>query len=334
MRAQSLFLVGSEQLAWIAADLAEPGPDELLVETIAGAISIGTELPHYLGQSRGTNKTYPVMTGYESVARVLACGSNVTNVRPGDRIVAFYGHRTHAVIPATKALPVPGGVDDDVALLAILSCDVAKGIRKLRPAPDDRVLITGAGTIGLLTLWVLLRYGIHQVDVCEPQAKRRQLATRFGARAVFTPDEQDRNSDGYAYGFECSSRDAAFGLLQHKIRPDGSICILADGNLEPLTLRPEFHQKELHVVGSSDGWDYQDHARWFFEQLHEPSNDQPALLRQLFEWRIEASELPDAFERLAHDADRPIKVFVTFADTRGSTPPVRGYPRLGDGRCR
>lgn len=107
MQAQSLLLVGPEQLAWTAVDLAEPGPDELLVETLAGAISIGTELPHYLGTSRGIAKRYPAMTGYESVARVLVCGTEVTDVKPGDHIVSFYGHRTHAIIPATKAIPVP-----------------------------------------------------------------------------------------------------------------------------------------------------------------------------------------------------------------------------------
>jgi len=312
MRAQSLLLVGPEQLRWTATDLAEPAPDEILVETLAGAISIGTEIPHYLGQSRGIAKKYPSMTGYESVAKVLASGVGVTTVQPGDRIFSFYGHRTHAIIPATKAIPVPDDIDDDIALLAILSCDVAKGIRKLVPSPDSPVLITGAGTIGLLTLWVLLCHGVRHVDVCEPHANRRELASRFGARAVFAPDGQDRITGNYAYGFECSSRDAAFGLLQRALRPDGTICVLADGNLEPLTLLPEFHQNELHVVGSSDGWDYQAHARWFFAQLRDPTSDQSALLRQLFEWRIEASELPETFARLAHATNRPIKVFARY----------------------
>jgi len=308
MRAQSLLLVGPEQLAWTEADLGEPGSDEVLVQTLAGAISIGTELPHYLGQSRGIAQQYPAMTGYESVARVLACGAGVSAVQPSDRIFSFYGHRTHAIIPAAKAIPVPDGIDDDVALLAILSCDAAKGIRKLAPMPDDPVLITGAGPIGLLTLWVLLRYGVRHVDVCEPQANRRDLASRFGARAVFAPDDTDRAADDYAYGFECSSRDPAFGFMQRTLRLDGSICVLADGNLEPLTLLPEFHQKELQIVGSSDGWDYQTHARWFIAQ---PS-DRLELLRQLFEWRIEAGELPIIFDRLAHGVDRPVKVLVRY----------------------
>jgi alcohol dehydrogenase len=308
MRAQSLLLTGPEQLAWTDSDLGEPDPNEILVQTLAGAISIGTELPHYLGDSRGLAPHYPAMTGYESVARVLACGSEVTHIEPGDRIFSFYGHRTHAVIPASKAIPVPNDIDDDIALLAILSCDVAKGIRKLAPSPDDSVLITGAGTIGLLTLWTLVQRGLTQVDLCEPNARRRDLAGRFGAHTVFNPDDLDRITDDYPYGFECSSRDAAFGLLQQKLRPDGTICVLADGNLEPLTLLPQFHQKELHIVGSSDGWDYQAHARWFFTQ---PAG-RLSILRDLFDWRIEANALPDAFTRLAHNPDRPLKVFVRY----------------------
>src|SRR6185437_12637494 len=102
MQAQSLLLVGPEQLRWTTADLGEPGPDEILVETLAGAISVGTEIPHYLGQSRGIAKRYPAMTGYESVARVLARGPEVVDIKPGDRIFSFYGHRTHAIIPVAK----------------------------------------------------------------------------------------------------------------------------------------------------------------------------------------------------------------------------------------
>jgi alcohol dehydrogenase len=323
MPAQSLLLVGPEQLTWTDCHLGEPGPDEILVSTLAGAVSIGIELPHYLGTSRGITKAYPAMTGYESIARVLACGSEVDTIKPGDRIFSFYGHRTHAIIPTSKAIPVPDDVDDEIALFSILSCDVAKGIRALSPAPDDPVLITGASTIGLLTLWILLRYGVRHVDICEPRPNRRDLAGRVGARSAVAPVEQSRIATNYACGFECSSRDTAFGLLQQTIRPGGSICVLADGNLEPLTLQPAFHQKELRIVGSSDGWDYQAHARWFFAQ----PRDRLDILRQLFEWHINASEFPDAFNRLAHGAESPIEVFVRCPQAHSLSAPYAGaYP--------
>src|SRR6185312_13370108 len=285
MQATSLLLVGPEELVWSADELVAPGAHEVLVETLAGAISIGTELPHYLGTSRGDHRDYPVMTGYESVARVLEGGDRVGHLKPGDRIVSFYGHRTHAIVPDDKAICVPDGIDDEMALLSILSCDVAKGVRKLAPQPDDAILISGGGTIGLLTLWTLKRLGVHLVDLFEPLAARRELASRIGARATYDVHEAARIDAVYANGFECSSRDTAFAVLQQKLRNDGAICVLADGNLEPLTLTPAFHRKELRIVGSSDGWDYHAHARWFFEQTR---GDQASPLRQLFTWHVDA----------------------------------------------
>lgn len=309
MRTKSLLLTAPERLEWIESDLPEPGANELLVETLAGAISIGTELPHYLGKSRGIVPVYPAMTGYENVARILACGASVDRLNPGERIVSFYGHRTHALVPEEKAFHVPEHVSDELAILSILSCDVAKGVRKLMPRPQDRVLVTGAGTIGLLTLWTLRQYGPEHVDVIEPQANRRQLASRFGAVDVFSSDCPGLIGDNYHFGFECSSRDAAFAALQRSMRHDGSICVLADGNLEPLLLTPDFHHKELHVVGSSDGWDYHAHARWFFKKA--PGDE--SLLKELFQWTVTADDLPDTFGRLAASKSRPIKVFVRYS---------------------
>ena len=85
------------------------------------------------------------MTGYESAGVVLSCGSHVQQFKTGDRVIAFYGHRTHAIIPEAKAIAVPDNVSDAVALLSILTCDVSKGIRKVAPTANEFVLVTGAG---------------------------------------------------------------------------------------------------------------------------------------------------------------------------------------------
>ena len=213
MRASSMMLTDPCQFEWVEAELPSSGTGQLLVETIAGAISIGTELPHYLGTSRGVDLQLPVMTGYESVGRILQCGPGVHHLVPGDRVVSFYGHRTHAIVPSKKAIPVPPDIGDELAVLTILSCDAAKGVRKLTPQPDDRVLVTGGGTIGLMALWTLRAYGVESVDVVEPIAERREIARRFGAANVFALDETAQIPGEYSCGVECSSHDTAFALL-------------------------------------------------------------------------------------------------------------------------
>ena len=55
-------------------------------------------------------------------------------------------------------------------------------------------------------------------------------------------------------------------LLQKALKTNGKICILSDGNIEELTLTANFYQKELQIIGSSDGYDYQKHADWFLKK--------------------------------------------------------------------
>lgn len=154
--ASRLCLTAPRSLAWITEELPSIGPHDILVQTCVAAISIGSELPLYCGTTRtGCTLRYPRNMGYESVGVVVECGSAVQRVRRGDSVVAFYGHRTHAVVPETRVIVVPDGIFDMLAILSILTCDTAKGVRKIAPRPEEQALITGAGAIGLLTLFIL-----------------------------------------------------------------------------------------------------------------------------------------------------------------------------------
>jgi alcohol dehydrogenase len=312
MQSCSLLLTAPKQLAWVAEDLPPLRPDEVLVQTRAGAISIGAEVPQYAGTARSTDQPgYPYMTGYESIGTVVACGSQVKNLHAGQRVVAFYGHRTCAIVSEGKAIAVPDDISDALALLTILSCDVSKGISKVVLDGTESMLVTGAGTIGLLTVFMLKATGSQNIDVIEPRAKRRALAKLFGARTALHPGEMVDKGTVYAVGIECSSHNMAFALLQDKVQHNGRICILADGNIEPLVLTSAFHEKELSVVGSSNGRDYQGHAQWFFEIVRQ----HPHTLEQLFDYQTTADNLAQTFESLAQGTVQPIKVLVRYNDT-------------------
>lgn len=314
MRTHSLLLMEPGRLARVAEELPAPGPNEAMIQTLAGAVSVGAELPQYAGTERGGDQRgYPRMTGYESVGRVIALGEGAAGLNVGDRVVAFYGHRTHAVAPIAKVLRVPDpALPDTLAVLAILTCDVAKGVRALAPKPEETALVTGGGAIGLLTLWTLRAYGVQTVDIIEPQLGRRALALPLGARTAAAPGDPTLDSS-YDCGFECSSRDAAFAELQSRMRPGARVCVLADGNVEALTLSPAFHTKELTIAGSSDGWNYQRHAAWYFGRVASGAPE----LEAIFERRVDARELPRVFERMARGDIPPVKVFVRYPSANG-----------------
>ena len=304
----ALLLTAPRTLEWRTQSTPDLSQHEVLVRTLYSALSVGTELPLYQGTSRNPALvTYPKMTGYETYGVVEAVGEAVRDVQVGERVVTGLGHVTHAVAEASSLIRIPSGLDPRLALLTILSNDVKKGVLKVNPQPGERVLVTGAGTIGLLTLFILRAFGVTQVDVVEPVAGRQSLAYKLGAQNVYTPEEIGAlQGDTYEVGTECSSRNAAFTLLQDKLKPAGRICVLADGNLEPLELSPQFHQKELRVVGSSDGENYPEHARWF---LNLPDLSK---LSALFELIVDAEALPQTFEALAEGEVQPIKVLVRY----------------------
>ncbi|PFQ22320.1 zinc-binding dehydrogenase [Bacillus cereus] len=307
MEQYKLILKGPKQLKWEINEIKDIQDDEIIVKTIAGAISIGAELPQYNGSDVAeTNPFYPRKTGYESYGEVIQVGNKVTHVNVGDKVVSFYGHETIGIVKGHKVIRVPSSIQPKVALLSILSCDAAKGVLKLNPRQDEKVLITGMGVIGLLACNFLKYYvGIEHVDVVEPNKNRRDFAKKFGAKNIY--DSEEKIIETYNYGFECSATNSGFHTLQKTLKTNGEICILSDGNIEELTLTANFYQKELQIIGSSDGSDYQKHADWFFEEI-----GKTPFIEEIFQHEIHYTSLIECFDELSLGIIKPLKVYVSY----------------------
>jgi alcohol dehydrogenase len=294
---------------WTTKTIPPLKEDEILIKTVAGAISIGAELPQYNETDLTDDPpSYPKETGYESFGKVIAIGEAVKGFKIGDLAIAFYGHKDYGVVKESKAIFVPVGIHHADALLVILSCDAAKGCLKLNPKATDRVAVTGAGTMGLLAVYFLKEYmNVRHIDMIEPRGTRGRLARKLGAETIYH-NVNAYPSNYYDYGLECSGFNKGFKFLQKSLKQEAEICILSDGNKEPFVLQPDFYRKELKVVGSSDGWDYKKHSKWYFEQIKDKSSG----LRELFEKTINFEELPECFEELDTGNSSPIKVLVNY----------------------
>ncbi|MEI2313771.1 zinc-binding dehydrogenase [Bacillus nitratireducens] len=307
MEQYKLVLEGPKQLKWQTDKIRPLQDDEIIIKTIAGAISIGAELPQYKESDvTDTNPFYPRETGYESYGEVIQIGNKVTNLNVGDKVVSFYGHQTIGIVKGYKVTRVPSYINPKVALLSILSCDAAKGVLKLNPQQDRKVLITGMGVMGLLTCYFLKYYaGVDHVDVVEPNKNRRELAQKFGAKNIY--DSEEQIIETYSYGFESSATNSGFRTLQKALNSKGVICILSDGNKEELTLTADFYRKELQIIGSSDGYDYQKHADWFFRKI-----EQTPFIEEIFQHEIHYTALIQCFEELEKGIINPLKVYVSY----------------------
>jgi predicted dehydrogenase len=122
----------------------------------------------------------PLPLGYCNVGRVLEVGSGVTGFAIGDRVISNGPHAEFVCVPKNLCAKIPENVDDDSAAFTVLSAIGLQGIRLMQPTLGERVVVFGAGLIGLLTIQLLRANGcsVMAVDV---NPSRLKLAEQFGA---------------------------------------------------------------------------------------------------------------------------------------------------------
>lgn len=95
----------------------------------------------------------------------------------------------YLAVPADAAHPMPDGMsDDEGALLEPLSVGIA-AVRKAHVVPGARVLVAGAGPIGILAAAAARAFGAAGVVVADPVAERRDIALAHGATRTVEPGE-------------------------------------------------------------------------------------------------------------------------------------------------
>jgi NADPH2:quinone reductase len=191
----------------------EPGPGEIVVR-VAACGMCGTDLHIAAGEFPPT--PYPIVPGHEFAGEVAAVGPGVEQLAEGDLVAVdpslFCGHCDFCRIqrgnlcrnwnaigdtvdgafaelvraPARNAYLLPDGIDGRTgALVEPISCAV-HGMRRLAPEPGEAILVTGAGTMGLILLQLARRDGAARVVVVDRNEERLGRARELGASAVHT----------------------------------------------------------------------------------------------------------------------------------------------------
>ena len=246
-------------------DVPEPpmGIDDVRIGVHRTGIC-GTDL-HIASWDPWAEKTIrpPLVVGHEFMGEVLEIGSHVTDLQPGD-IVSGEGHvvcghcrhcragRWHlcaktvglgvnrdgafaeqVVLPVTNVWHHWPGVDPEVAAIFDPFGNAVHTALSF-PVLGEDVLIVGAGPIGLMAAAVARHAGARYVVVSEPNAFRRELATRMGATHVVDPTTQTledvQASIGMVEGFdvvlEMSGNAAALRNALANMAHGGGMAIL------------------------------------------------------------------------------------------------------------
>ncbi|MFZ1757287.1 MAG: hypothetical protein WBO46_05815 [Caldilineaceae bacterium] len=129
----------------------DPGPipdDGILVRNDFSAVSVGTETWNWLhGAKPGREPLFPRTTGYCNYGTVLAVGSQVSDVSPGDRVAGQGNHASHSLLhkPYNR---VPDDVPSPHAALLTMAAIALHGIRVAKVELGGGVAIVGLGTGG------------------------------------------------------------------------------------------------------------------------------------------------------------------------------------------
>jgi 2-desacetyl-2-hydroxyethyl bacteriochlorophyllide A dehydrogenase len=190
--AQACWIETQGRAALRIEPLAEPGPHDVVVRALYSGISRGTESLVFRGEVppgesarmrapfQSGEFPAPVKYGYSSVG-VVESGPPALS---GRTVFCLYPHQDRYVVPAEAVHPLPQGLPPGRAVLAANAETALNGLWDAAPLPGDRIVVVGAGVVGLLVGWLAARIPGCEVQVVEPDPTRAQMARALGCEAV------------------------------------------------------------------------------------------------------------------------------------------------------
>jgi len=276
-------LVKADELAVEERPVPQPGRGDVLVEVAAVGIC-GSDV-HYYRHGRIAEHVVrePLVLGHEASGRVVAVGDGIDPGRIGERValepgipcrrcrecktghynlcpdVRFFAtppvdgaFAEYVTIAADFAHPVPDNLSDDAAALIEPLSVAVWACGKAGVTAGSRVLITGAGPIGLVMAQVARALGATDVIVSDIAPARLEAALRLGATQVLdarsqAPADQGVEADAL---IDCSGAQVAVSAGIRAVRRAGRVILVGMG-ADEVTLPVGLIQgRELTVTGT------------------------------------------------------------------------------------
>lgn len=327
-------------------EVAALGPLDVRVRIEAGGIC-GSDLHYYLHGGFGTVRVRePMILGHEIAGTVEAVGAEVSRVAPGDRVAVnpsrwcgrcrycatgqqqhctemlFYGSamrfphvqggfRELLVVEERQAVKVAGGVSAGMAAFAEPFAVCLHAVKRAGPLLGRRVLVTGCGPIGILTVVAAKAAGAGEIVVTDVVEGPLATALRMGASAAINvaaePErlkaEYGTEKGAFDVMFEASGNQHALAGAFDVVRPGGVIVQIGVGGAFTLPMNV-LVAKEFDLRGS---FRFHEEFDWAVRLIGSGAVDLAPLLTAT----IPVERAVEAFD-LAADKSKAMKVQLSF----------------------
>jgi threonine dehydrogenase-like Zn-dependent dehydrogenase len=186
--ARALWYVTRGRAELRPAPLPPDGAQDVRVKTSWSALSRGTERLVFEGRVSMTESgrmraplqegdfPFPVKYGYCAVG-VVEDGPKALQ---GRTVFALHPHQDRFVAPASLLAPVPEAVPPRRAVLAANMETALNALWDSGAGPGDRILVVGAGVVGLLVGYLAARLPGAEVTMVDIDLSRRRIAKHLG----------------------------------------------------------------------------------------------------------------------------------------------------------
>ena len=279
---KALVLTAVKNLEVKDVDMPEIKPDEVLVHTAYAGIC-GTDHALYAGLPGSADAVPPIVLGHENSGVVAKVGSEVKNVKVGDRVSVdpnIYcgeckycrtsrpelcehldavgvtrdgGFEDYFTAPAKVVYPIPDSLSlKAAAVTEPLSCAV-HGVDLLELHPYQKVLVIGDGFMGQLFVQTLLAQGVEEVTLSGLSEDKLKLNhDKFGAKTINTAKGEKIPNDTYDIVIEAVGRPETQEQAVEAAARGGQVLMFGVGNPDDkFSINSyEVFQKQLTIQGA------------------------------------------------------------------------------------
>jgi threonine dehydrogenase-like Zn-dependent dehydrogenase len=182
--------------------MAPPGPDEALVRTLFSGISRGTErlvLNGAVSAGEWERMRAPLQEGaFPFPVKYGYCATGIVEDGPrelvGRTVFCLHPHQDYFVAPVAMLVPVPDGIPAQRATLAANMETALNAVWDAGAGPADRIVVVGAGIVGLLVAYLTARLPGSEVTLVDVEPGRAALAAQLSVRFA-APDATPKDAD-------------------------------------------------------------------------------------------------------------------------------------------